>query len=87
MATTITISSVNFNGESANITFYPDNGDPTINFGIVTIPYTTSLDYIYGDYEIYVIDYNQTCFVYFTNYLLQENQGEILQENDSNILW
>jgi len=62
MSTTIEISSANFNGQSANITFYPCAGG-VINLGTQTIPYQyTTTDYE-GDYEIYIIAFDQTCYL------------------------
>jgi len=40
MSKTIVISSVNYDGESANILFKPDNTNTTINLGQVVLPYT-----------------------------------------------
>ena len=44
MSNTIVISSVNYDGESANILFKPDNDNVTINlnkeFGQIILPYT-----------------------------------------------
>lgn len=60
MSTTIVISSINYDGESANILFKPDNANVTINLGSVTLPYTfdpstlTPQRNVYGTYTILV---------------------------------
>ena len=62
MSTTIIISSVNYDGESANILFKPDNSNVTVNLGEVTLPYTfdptllTPQRSVYGTYTILVND-------------------------------
>lgn len=89
MGTTIQISSVNYNGQTADITFYPDTGG-TISLGSQILPYTVELNYIYGTYELYFPLTDNTCFTYLTQstyYLLQEDGGSILQENGFNLLW
>ncbi len=89
MTTGIQISSTNFNGQIANITFYPDTGG-TISLGANVLPYTTELEYYYGSYELYFGAYDKTCFTYIsnpdTNFLLQENYSLILQEDGFGIL-
>ncbi len=60
MSTSIVISSVNYDGESANILFKPDNKNITLNLGEVVLPYTfdsTLLNpprEVYGTYTILV---------------------------------
>jgi hypothetical protein len=60
MSTSIVISSVNYDGESANILFKPDNKNITLNLGEVVLPYTfdsSSLNpprEVYGTYTILV---------------------------------
>ena len=44
MSFSIIISSVNYNGQVGDITFYPLTGG-TINIGLQTIPYTYFTDY------------------------------------------
>ncbi len=89
MTTGVQISSDNFNGQIANITFYPDTGG-TISLGANVLPYTTELEYIYGVYELYFGAFDKTCFAYIsnpdTNYLLQENYFTLDQEDNSKIL-
>lgn len=58
MATTIQISSVNFNGQTANVTFSPTTGG-TINLGPQVIPFNYTNDYYYGTYDIVLS--SQTC--------------------------
>lgn len=89
MTTGVQISSANFNGQIANITFYPDTGG-TISLGANVLPYTTELEYIYGSYELYFGAFDKTCFAYISNpgtdFLLQENYSLILQEDNFGIL-
>jgi hypothetical protein len=86
MSTTIRISSNNFSGQTANITFYPDTGG-TVNIGDVVIPYDYTADYIYGNYDLYFSAYTKTCSVIVdNNYLLQEDGFYLLQEDGSKII-
>jgi hypothetical protein len=89
MTTGVQISSTNFNGQIANITFYPDTGG-TISLGANVLPYTTQLEYYFGSYELYFGAYDKTCYTYIsnpdTNYLLQENYATLDQEDNSKIL-
>lgn len=85
----VQISSSNFNGQLADVTFYPDTGG-TIYLGANVIPHTFDLDYIYGSYQLYFASYDRTCFTFIsnpdTNYLLQENYSTLDQEDNSKIL-
>ena len=85
----ILISSSNFSGQTADITFYPDTGG-TINIGSQVLPYTFVTDYYYGSYEIYFSSYPKTCYTYMSNpdtdFLLQENFSLIQQEDITNII-
>ena len=47
------ISTNNYTGYTADITFNPATGG-TINIGEVTLPYYYSTYYPYGDYHIYI---------------------------------
>ena len=89
MSTGIEISSINYSGKSADITFYPDTGG-TVYLGAQIIPYTVQLDYVYGSYELYFPSSLTTCYAYVsnpdTNYLLQENYSTLDQEDNSKIL-
>ena len=89
MGTGIQISSVNYNGDTADITFYPDTGG-TVSLGTNVLPHTFDLDYYYGVYELYFSLYNKTCYTYIgnpdSNYLLQENYFTLDQEDNSKIL-
>jgi len=53
MSQIITIQSVNFSGEPAQILFKPDNSNITINIGLVTVPYTFQPDLLTPPQEIY----------------------------------
>ena len=89
MGTGIEISSVNYNGQIANITFYPDTGG-TVSLGANVLPHIFDMDYYYGSYELYFGAFGTTCYTYIsnpdTNFLLQENYSTIDQENNSKIL-
>ena len=86
MSTTVRISSNNFSGQTANITFYPDTGG-TVSIGNVVIPYDYTADYIYGNYDLYFSAYTKTCSVIIpNNYLLQEDLYYLLQEDGSKII-
>jgi hypothetical protein len=60
MPEVVLISSENFDGQLALVTFYPCTGG-TITIGYVTIPYNYEADYIYGTYTLYFEEYNETC--------------------------
>jgi hypothetical protein len=89
MTTGVQISSTNFNGQIANITFYPDTGG-TVSLGANVLPYTVELEYFNGSYELYFGAFDQTCYTYIsnpdTNYLLQEDYSTLDQEDNYKIL-
>jgi len=89
MTTGVQISSVNYNGQIANITYYPDTGG-TISLGANILPYTVELEYYYGSYELYFGAFDNTCYAYLsnpdTNFLLQENYSTLDQEDNSKII-
>jgi len=60
MGTILEILTSNYNGQVAEITFYPCSGG-SINLGEVFLPYNYQSEYYYGSYNIYLIDYNKTC--------------------------
>lgn len=64
--TDIIITSINYEGETANIVFSPDTGG-TINIGYVKIPYVFSSDYIYGQYSLYFPTYEKYCYLDINN--------------------
>jgi hypothetical protein len=61
--TTIILTSNNYSGQTANITYYPDTGG-TISLGSVVVPYYYSTDYFYGTYELFFPIFNKTCTLY-----------------------
>ena len=85
----VVISSANYVGQIANVTFYPDTGG-TISLGANVLPHTFDLDYYYGSYELYFGAFGTTCYTYIsnpdTNYLLQENYSTLDQEDGFKIL-
>jgi len=61
MPQVVQITSENFEGQSALVTFYPCTGG-TITIGYVTIPYNYEADYYYGTYTLYFpLPINETC--------------------------
>jgi hypothetical protein len=60
MGTFLEITTSNYNGELANITFFPCSGG-SINIGQVTLPYYYNNDYYYGVFQIYIPKYDITC--------------------------
>ncbi len=62
MSQIITINSVNYDGEDANILFSPDNDPVTINLGVVTLPFLFNPELlvpprqVYGTYTIETIE-------------------------------
>jgi hypothetical protein len=60
-SSSVIISSVNYNGQTGNITFTPWTGNTIINLGTRTIPYSYDSNYVYGTYNIFYPFYNKTC--------------------------
>jgi hypothetical protein len=60
MPQVVQITSENFEGQIALVTFYPCTGG-TITIGYVTIPYNYEADYYLGTYTLYFPEYNETC--------------------------
>jgi len=61
MPTTIQITTDNYNGQTAIITFTPDNGGPVVNLGSQVLPYDYNSDYYYGTYSLYFPAFDTTC--------------------------
>lgn len=57
---TVIISSTNYNGYLANITFYPITGG-TVSLGYHQIPYLYSSNQVYGSYDLYFSSWTKTC--------------------------
>ena len=53
MSQIITIQSINFVGETANVLFKPDNDDITINLGDVTLPFVFNASLLTPPREVY----------------------------------
>jgi hypothetical protein len=60
ISNTIEISSNNYIGQIADITFYPCSGGTT-SLGEHVLPYTYQSTYYYGQYSLYFSAYNSTC--------------------------
>ena len=60
MSTTIQITTDNYYGQTAVITYYPDTGG-TINLGSQILPYDYNTDYYYGTYSLYFPLFDKTC--------------------------
>jgi hypothetical protein len=61
MPTTIQITTDNYDGQTAIITFTPDNGGPVVNLGSQVLPYDYNSDYYYGTYSLYFPSFDTTC--------------------------
>ena len=61
MSSSITIESINYDGEEAQVVFTPDNDPVTINLGVVTLPFVfepfllVPPREVYGSYTIYTL--------------------------------
>ena len=60
MGTILEILTTNYDGQYADITFYPCSGG-SINIGGVILPYNYQTEYYYGTYDIYLPNYDKTC--------------------------
>jgi hypothetical protein len=60
MSTYILITTENYDGQMAQITFYPSAGG-SINLGTVLLPYEYYTDDFYGTYSIYIPSEDVTC--------------------------
>ena len=60
VSSTVLISSNNYSGQTADITFLPCSGG-TISLGEHVLPYTYESTYYYGQYSLYFSAYNSTC--------------------------
>ena len=59
----IQITSTNYNGQVAQVTFYSVNAPNTpVNLGPQTLPYSRSGDDVYGSYELNFTAYNKWCY-------------------------
>lgn len=65
MSNVIQITSNNFNGQYADITFYPCSGG-SISLGYQLLPYDYAQDNYEGTYDIYVSAYTLTCQLVIT---------------------
>jgi hypothetical protein len=65
MATQIQLQSTNYNGQLADITFYPCSGG-SISLGYQTIPYTYTNDDYEGTYDLFFSAFSQTCQLVIT---------------------
>lgn len=83
------ILSLNYSGQTAEITFFPDTGG-TINIGTVTLPYDYTASYFFGTYGIFFPFFGSTCTLFVgedgESFLLQETGDFVLQENDDKII-
>ena len=72
MPTTIQITTDNYDGQTAVITFTPDNGGSVVNLGSQVLPYDYNAEYVYGTYSLYFPEFDTTCT------LVIENESPIL---------
>jgi len=61
MPQVVQITSNNYNGQTAFVTFYPCSGGTAIVIGSVVVPYNYESDYYLGNYTLYFAEYNETC--------------------------
>ena len=61
MPQVVQITSNNYNGQTAFVTFHPCSGGTAIVIGNVVIPYNYESDYYLGNYTLYFAEYNETC--------------------------
>lgn len=66
MVTTIQITTDNYDGQTAVITYYPDTGG-TINLGSQVLPYDYNTEYYYGTYSLYFPEFDTTCTLVIPN--------------------
>jgi hypothetical protein len=67
MPTTIQITTDNYDGQTAVITFTPDNGGPVVNLGSQVLPYDYNAEYVYGTYNLYFPLFDTTCILVIVN--------------------
>jgi hypothetical protein len=67
MPTTIQITTDNYDGQTAIITFTPDNGGPVVNLGSQVLPYDYNAEYVYGTYSLYFPEFDTTCTLVIEN--------------------
>lgn len=60
MSAAVKLSSNNYSGKTADITFLPETGG-TVNIGLQQIPFIYVTDYFYGTYNLYFSGYDYTC--------------------------
>ena len=65
MAIQIELQSTNYNGQLADITYYPCSGG-TISLGYQTIPFTYTNDNYEGTYDLFFSAFSQTCQLVIT---------------------
>lgn len=63
MPQVVQITTNNYSGQTAYLTFYPCSGGTPIVIGNVIVPYNYSSDYYYGTYTLFFAEYNETCEV------------------------
>lgn len=65
----IEITSVNYNGQTAQITFYSEDAPIIpVSLGSHTIPYSRTDVDVYGTYELNFAAYSKVCSVSLTSY-------------------
>jgi hypothetical protein len=62
MGTILEILTTNYDGQIADITFYPCSGG-SIRIGDVILPYEYETEDYYGTYDIYLPNYNKNCLL------------------------
>ena len=86
---TIQISSTNYNGQFADIAFFPTTGG-VIQLGELSVPFEYVSSNPNGTYELFFSAFSKTCTVVVDiptdEYLLQEDLSFLLQEDGDKII-
>jgi len=91
MSVSILISSVNYSGKTADITFSASTGGTTY-LGSHILPYLLDVgDHYYGEYFLYFPEYNQTCSflipdIEILNAIITEEPGVYIEPGSNEYL-
>ena len=88
MSRGIRIDSNNLSGDTVHITFTPNTGDTSVDFGVVTFPASLVTDYYYGEYTISSQTY-QSVYTYVISQgesVLIDNLGNFITTDDGDLM-
>jgi len=88
MSRGIRIDSNNLSGDTVHITFTPNTGDTSVDFGIVTFPASLVTDYYYGEYTISSQTY-QSVYTYVISQgesVLVDDLGNFITTDDGDLM-